>query len=157
MTGYAEIAVTSNYSFLRGASHPQELIAAAAALGLCAIGIADRNSLAGVVRAWDALNRLRESGAATPKLLVGARLVFADGTADVLAYPQDRAAYGRLCRLLSLGKHRARKGDAEIRVRKRRVLNRLFKNKIVHNSGQLHIQGRLIYYALNQPDNVSSV
>jgi error-prone DNA polymerase len=108
MTGYAEVAVTTNYSFLRGASHPREYVAAAAALGLAAIGIADRNTLAGVVRAYDALQQIEGR---KPKLLVGARLVFSDGTPDILAYPADRAAYGRLCRLLSVGKLRAPKGE----------------------------------------------
>jgi len=105
---YAEIAVTTNYSFLRGASHPREMVATAARLGHAAIGIADVNSLAGVVRAYDALQRIEGE---RPKLLVGARLVFADGTPDILAYPSDRAAYGRLCRLLSVGKLRAAKGE----------------------------------------------
>jgi error-prone DNA polymerase len=108
MTNYAEIAVTSNYSFLRGASHPGELIAAAVNLGHKAIGIADRNTLAGVVRAYAAW---QEISGEKPKLLIGARLVFTDGTPDILAYPQDRAAYGRLCRLLSAGKIRAPKGE----------------------------------------------
>jgi error-prone DNA polymerase len=105
---YAEIAITTNYSFLRGASHPQEFALAAQLLGLKAIGIADRNTLAGVVRAYSALQELKGE---KPKLLVGARLVFADGTPDILAYPSDRAAYGRLCRLLSKGKARAAKGE----------------------------------------------
>jgi error-prone DNA polymerase len=108
MSAYAEIAVTSNYSFLRGASHPGELVAAAAQLGYAAIGIADRNTLAGVVRAYAALQDMKVPG---PRLLVGARLVFVDGTPDILAYPIDRAAYGRLCRLLSAGKRRAPKGE----------------------------------------------
>ena len=112
MSRFAEIAVTTNYSFLRGASQPGEFAAQAALLELNAIGIADRNSLAGVVRAWDALNQLAEHAEGKlPKLLVGARLVFADDSADVLAYPVDREAYGRLCRLISIGKHRAQKGD----------------------------------------------
>ena len=111
MTGYAEIAVTTNFSFLRGASHPKELVAAAAALGLDAVGIADRNTLAGVVRAYDAWRQIGTQTAHRPKLLVGARLVFADGTPDILAYPTDRAAYGRLCRLLSGGKLYVREGE----------------------------------------------
>lgn len=105
---YAELAVTTNYSFLRGASHPHELVKTAAALGYAAIGIADRNSLAGVVRAYAALQEIEGE---KPKLLVGARLVFSDGTPDILAYPTDRVAYGRLCRLLSRGKLRAPKGE----------------------------------------------
>ncbi|MFN0194291.1 MAG: error-prone DNA polymerase [Aestuariivirga sp.] len=108
MSAYAEIAVTTNYSFLRGASHPKELIEMAAQLGHAAIGIADRNTLAGVVRAYAALQELKGY---RPKLLVGARLVFVDGTPDILAYPIDRAAYGNLCRLLSAGKLRAPKGE----------------------------------------------
>ncbi len=108
MSGYAEISVTTNYSFLRGASHPRELIETAAKLGHAAIGIADRNTLAGVVRAYAAW---REIKGHRPKLLVGARLIFVDGTPDILAYPKDRAAYSNLCRLLSAGKLRAPKGE----------------------------------------------
>jgi error-prone DNA polymerase len=108
---YAELAVTSNFSFLRGASHPQELIEQAAQLGLSAIGIADRNSLAGVVRAYEAWEKLNIKLTGRPKLLVGARLCFQDGTPDIIAYPRDRAAYGNLCRLISRGKHRAKKGE----------------------------------------------
>jgi error-prone DNA polymerase len=111
MSAYAELAVTTNFSFLRGASHPKELVGTAAMLGLNAIGIADRNSLAGVVRAYEAWKDMEGE---KPRLLVGARLVFADGTPDLLCYPTDRAAYGRLCRLLSTGKHRAKKGECRI-------------------------------------------
>jgi error-prone DNA polymerase len=108
MSAYAEIAVTTNYSFLRGASHPGELIQRAADLGHAAIGIADHNTLAGVVRAYATLQDIEGK---KPKLLVGARLVFVDGTPDILAYPTDRIAYGHLCRLLSTGKLRAPKGQ----------------------------------------------
>ena len=102
---YAELAVTTNFSFLRGASHPEELVERAIELGLAGIGIADRNSVAGVVRAH---TKAKESGL---RIVVGVRLVFSDGTPDILAYPQDRAAWGRLTRLLTLGKRRAGKGD----------------------------------------------
>ncbi len=116
--GYAELAVTTNFSFLRGASHPQEFVAAAALYGLSAIGIADRNTLAGVVRAYDALSHHNlahpDLPEKKPKLLIGARLVFKDGTPDILAYPRDRTAYGRLCRLLSSGKLKAEKGDCDL-------------------------------------------
>ena len=108
-TPYAELATTTNFSFLRGASHPEEFIAEAAKLDLKGIGITDRNSLAGVVRAHVALKEIG-AGAAGLKLAVGCRLVFADETPDILAYPEDRAAYGRLSKLLSLGKRRAEKG-----------------------------------------------
>ena len=104
MTPYAELQVTSNYSFLRGASHPQELVLQAAVLGHRAIAIADRNTLAGVVRAH---------GAAKDhdiQLIVGSRLVLQDGF-DLLCFPKDRSAYGRLSRLLTLGKRRAAKGE----------------------------------------------
>src|SRR6516162_643032 len=105
MSAYAELAVTTNFSFLRGASHPEELVECAQQLGLAGIGIADRNSVAGVVRAH---TKAKEAGL---RIVVGARLVFADGTPDILAYPQDRASWGRLTRLLTLGKRRAEKGD----------------------------------------------
>jgi error-prone DNA polymerase len=97
MSGFAELAVTTNFSFLRGASHGAELVQRAAELSLSAIGVADRNTLAGVVRAHTAA---KEAGL---KLLVGARLVPLEGP-EILAYPMDRAAYGRLSRLLSDGK-----------------------------------------------------
>ncbi len=105
MPSYAELAVTTNFSFLRGGSHPQEFVARAAALDLAAIGVADRNTLSGVVRAFTQARDLNF------RLVVGARLVFSDGTPDILAYPSDRAAYGRLSRLLTLGNRRAKKGD----------------------------------------------
>ena len=135
---YAELAVTTNYSFLHGASHPGEMIEQAAALGHAAIGIADRNSLAGVVRAYEAWSKLKDR----PKLLVGARLVFRDGTPDILAYPQDRAAYGRLCQLLSMGKHRAPKGEC--------FLDR--KDLLEKRAGLL-----LILIPPDDPENINSV
>jgi len=92
---YAELAVATAFSFLRGASLPQELVAEARHLGHTAIAVTDRNTLAGVVRAWS------EAKTNGPRLVVGARLAFADGTPDILVYPQDRAAYGRLTRLLT--------------------------------------------------------
>jgi error-prone DNA polymerase len=98
MPSYAELQVTTNFSFLEGASHPHELIVRAAELGLSAIAVTDRNSLAGIVRAHLAA---REAGV---KLIVGCRLTFMDGSPDLLCYPQDRPAYGRLCRLLTVGK-----------------------------------------------------
>src|SRR5262249_17692345 len=105
MSAYAELAVTTNFSFLRGASPREELVECGQQLGLGGIGIADRNSVAGVVRAH---TKAKEAGL---RIVVGARLVFADGTPDILAYPQDRASWGRLTRLLTLGKRRAEKGD----------------------------------------------
>jgi len=104
---YAELAVTTNFSFLRGASHPGDFVEQAWTLGYAAIGIADRNTLAGVVRAYERWKKLDDP----PRLLIGARLVFRDGTPDVLAYPKDRKAYARLSRLISVGKLRAQKGE----------------------------------------------
>ncbi|EBA17159.1 DNA polymerase III, alpha subunit, putative [Roseobacter sp. SK209-2-6] len=159
--GYAELAVTSNFTFLTGASHPEELVARAVELGLAAIAITDRNSLAGSVRAFAALKTLRqqreeaaeeqakeaqaetetaalrirsqyrtdsssrqESGpkealetsklAPLPQLITGCRLVLRDSPVHWLALPQDRAAYHRLSRLLSLGKLRAEKGQCHL-------------------------------------------
>src|ERR1700678_2701438 len=97
MNGYTELQVTSNYAFLRGASHAEELFAQAALLDLPALAIVDHNSLAGIVRAWQAAKTT------SVRLIVGCRLDLTDGTA-VLVYPTDRPAYSRLCRLLTLGK-----------------------------------------------------
>jgi error-prone DNA polymerase len=111
MPAYAEFAITSNFSFLRGASAPEELVAQARILGLSGLGFADRNSVAGVVRAHVAA---RELGI---QFAPGARLSFADGTTpDILVFPQDRAAWGRLTRLLSVGKRRAEKGDCLLSI-----------------------------------------
>ncbi len=130
--GYAELQCSSNFSFLRGASHPGELVAQAKALGLAAIGIADRNTVAGVVRAHAAA---KKEGL---KLLVGARIdlvpegfsprvkegrneklgeskmASAPPAFSCLLYPTDRAAWGRLTRLLSTGKMRAQKGECHL-------------------------------------------
>jgi len=102
MTAYAELATTTNFSFLRGASHPEEMVATADELGLVAIGIADRNSFAGVVRAYS------EAKDRNIRLLVGTRLVTIDGF-EVLTYPTDREAYGRLCRLLTASNRKVKK------------------------------------------------
>jgi error-prone DNA polymerase len=99
---YAEIGITTNFSFLRGGSHPQEYVRQASELRLPVIGLADHNTLAGVVRAYKELGNPDVTH--KPKLLIGSRLVFMDGTPDILVYPRDRAAYGRLCRLLTRGK-----------------------------------------------------
>src|SRR4051812_27512078 len=105
--GYAELQATSNFSFLRGASHPDELVLAAALLGHQAIALADRNSLAGIVRAHKAA---KEAGI---RFVVGCRLDLADAP-SLLCWPTDRAAYGRLALLLTLGKRRAGKGECRL-------------------------------------------
>lgn len=146
---YAELAVSSHFSFLRGSSSPKQMVATAILRGHAGMGLADRNTVAGVVRAWSALKVLRRDGLLPPdlrregsgpgevvveedhtidpalseevkrraqtfKLILGARLVFNDGTPDILAYPETRAGWGRLTRLLTLGNRRARKGECEI-------------------------------------------
>src|SRR5690348_11865978 len=97
---YIELVSTSNFSFLRGGSHPEELALTAAVLNLKGLGLCDRNSFAGVVRAYVALRDMEPHPPEGFRYLVGTRLVFADGTPDIVAYPTDRAAYGRLCKLL---------------------------------------------------------
>ncbi|WID99543.1 error-prone DNA polymerase [Bosea vestrisii] len=148
MTAYAEPVAATNFSFLRGASPGPNLVMTALMLGQTGLGIADRNTVAGVVRAWIALRDLRELGLPSPekvreggspgeyiwvenpafadlpfteeqmramaqafKLVTGSRLVFADGTPDIVAYPANRAGWGRLCRLLTTGNLRGAKGE----------------------------------------------
>jgi len=113
---YAEIGVTTNFSFLRGGSHPQDYVHQASELRLPVIGIADHNTLAGVVRAYKELGNPDVTH--KPKLLIGSRLVFMDGTPDILVYPRDRAAYGRLCQLLTRGKRgdATEKGECHLRL-----------------------------------------
>ncbi len=104
---YAELQVTTHFSFLRGASSCEELFAQAAHLGIEALAIVDRNSLAGIVRAWEAAKTT------SIRLIVGCRLDLTDGM-SVLVYPTDRPAYARLCRLLSLGKQRGGKAQCKL-------------------------------------------
>ena len=109
---YAELAAATAFSFLHGASQPAQMVTEAIALGLKGLGIADRNTVAGVVRAWRALEELQEAGEAHDfRLVSGARLVFADGTPDIIAYPLTRRGWGRLTRLLTIGNLRTDKGN----------------------------------------------
>ena len=133
---FAELVAATNFSFLRGASHASDMVGRANELGLKAIGIADRNTVAGVVRAWKALkdapDKARsdwiaekkargEKPALTPeesascesdlRLITGARLVFVDGTPDIVAYPANRRGWGNLTKLLTMGNLQAVKGD----------------------------------------------
>lgn len=101
---YAELQVTTHFSFLRGASSADELFVTARELGIDAVGIVDRNSLAGIVRALEA------SRATGVSLVVGCRLDLQDGM-SILVYPTDRGAYSRLTRLLTLGKGRGGKAN----------------------------------------------
>jgi len=120
---YAELQTTTNFSFLRGASHPGELVMGAKALGLAALAVCDRNSLAGVVRAHA---KAKELGL---KFILGCRLDFADGSPSVLCYPESRAAYGRLTKLLTVGQFRAKKGECEL----------VWDDLVAHGEGQLVI------------------
>jgi len=169
-TAWPELGATTNFTFLTGASHPEEMVERAAELGLSAIAIADRNSLAGVVRAHVRLREMRREARerkprnidgedvraharirsalrkdpssrmseaevqarfsqkiapaapepvryrSDPKLIVGARLTFTDSAIEINALATDRAAYGRLCRLLTIGKRRAGKGTCDLRL-----------------------------------------
>ncbi|GFZ86391.1 error-prone DNA polymerase [Sphingobium fuliginis] len=103
MARYVELQVTSHFSFLRGASSPEQLFSAAALLGHRALGFADCGSVAGVVRGWDAQK------ATGVRMIPGARVDLTDGRA-LLLYPTDRSAWSRLTRLLSVGKARGGKG-----------------------------------------------
>ena len=103
MIRYSELQVTSNFSFLRGASHPEELIERAARLGYRSIALTDHHTLAGVVRAHVAA---KKHGI---QFIPAARLDFIDGT-PLLAYPTNRAAYSRLSALLTRGNRRTEKG-----------------------------------------------
>ncbi|WP_058599376.1 error-prone DNA polymerase [Aureimonas ureilytica] len=106
--GFCEIGAASTFSFLRGVSQPGEMVVAAQALGLGGLGLADRNSVAGVVRAYGQAQLVQMPFRA------GTRLVFQDETPDFFAYPRDRAAWGRLCRLLTTGNLRAPKGECHL-------------------------------------------
>ncbi|EEE43213.1 error-prone DNA polymerase [Roseibium alexandrii] len=105
---YAELCAATNFSFLHGASHPEELVLQGAHLQLAALGICDRNSMAGVVRAHMAA---KETGL---KFVPGCRLAFLDGKPDLLYWPKDRGAYGTLTRLLTIGNRRAEKGACHL-------------------------------------------
>ena len=145
MSSYGELVCASNYSFLRGASSGETLVSTALQLGHTGLGIADRNTVAGVVRAYGALKDLVTEGVAGPekmragsgpgefvwlspelsclpagvmaararvfKLITGARLAFADGTPDIVVYPENIRGWARLCRLLTTGNRRAKKGE----------------------------------------------
>ena len=104
---YAELFTISNFTFLTGASHPEELVLRAKELGLSAVSVTDRNSFAGIVRGHATA---REMGL---QYIVGVRLVLRNG-AEILAYPENRKAYGFLCRLLTVGKRRSEKGKCDL-------------------------------------------
>ncbi|MCR9214260.1 MAG: error-prone DNA polymerase [Proteobacteria bacterium] len=107
MSRFAELHVTTNFTFLEGGSHPEDYVRRAKELDLEAIAVTDRNSLAGVVRAYAEAQKIGQ------RIIIGAELQLADGQ-GLIALPTDRAAYGRLCRLISLGRQRAEKGQCLI-------------------------------------------
>ncbi|MCA4921538.1 MAG: error-prone DNA polymerase, partial [Methylobacterium sp.] len=153
---FGELVSATNFSFLRGASPAENLVLTSLLLGHEGLGIADRNTVAGVVRAWNALKELREGGVLAPirqregsgpgeyrfedralwpeeveaealrawvqaraksfRLVTGTRLAFADGTPDIVVYPENRTGWGRLCRLLTIGNRRAKKGECHLRL-----------------------------------------
>jgi error-prone DNA polymerase len=104
---YTELHVTTNFSFLRGASHPEEMVEYAAVLGYKEIAITDRNSLAGIVRGHAAA---KKKGI---RIIVGCRLDLLDGL-SLLAYPTNMKAYSLLCALLTKGNLRAEKGECHL-------------------------------------------
>ncbi|MBU3708086.1 MAG: error-prone DNA polymerase [Burkholderiaceae bacterium] len=108
LPGYAELQCASNFSFLRGASHPEQLVARAAELGYSAIAITDECSVAGVVRAHSEAKR---QGLA---LIIGSQFRVIDATGAALrliALAMNRDGYGNLCELITLARSRADKGD----------------------------------------------
>ncbi len=117
---YTELCAATHYSFLEGASSPADMLLTAMQQGMIGIGIADRNSVAGVVRAYSALRQARdeaeEEGISLPpfRLITGARLSFADETPDIIAHPASRRGWGRLTRLLSTGNLRSEKGSCTL-------------------------------------------
>lgn len=129
---YAEIGITTNFSFLHGGSDPRAYVHQASKLGIPVIGIADHNTLAGVVRAYKELDN--DNVLHKPRLLIGARIVFIDGTPDIFVYPRDRAAYGRLCQLLTRGK----RGDDITRIEKGEC-HLTFADLLKFSEGQLLI------------------
>ena len=111
LPAYAELRCVTNFSFLKGASRPEEVVERAKSLGYTALAVTDECSMAGIVRAHVAA---REAGV---RLVVGCRLELAEPELSLLVYPTDRGAYARLCRLLTLGKRRAEKGKCHLTLR----------------------------------------
>ena len=122
MPRYVELQVTTHFSFLRGASSPEELFSAAALQGHTALGVADLGSVAGIVRAWEAQK------ATGVRLIAGSRVVLDDGR-ELLLYPTNREAWSRLTRLLTVGKARAGKGGCTLQ----------WADLVAHAAGQIAI------------------
>jgi DNA-directed DNA polymerase III PolC len=112
---FVELSTLTNFTFLTGASHPEEMMTRAAEMGMPALAVADVNSVAGIVRAHTRAREIARDGGPRIRLIPAARVVLADGF-QVTCLPRDRAAWGRLCRLLSLGRLRAAKGDCTLHL-----------------------------------------
>jgi error-prone DNA polymerase len=112
---FVELSTLTNFTFLTGASHPEEMISRAAELGMPALAVADVNSVAGIVRAHTKAREMARDGGPRVRLIPAARIVLADGF-QVTVLPRDRAAWGRLCRMLSLGQLRAPKGECRLEL-----------------------------------------
>jgi len=110
---FVELSTLTNFTFLTGAAHPEEMITRAAEMGMPALAVADVNSVAGIVRAHTKARELARDGGPVVRLIPAARIILQDGF-QVTCLPRDRAGWGRLCRLLSLGQLRAPKGDCRL-------------------------------------------
>ena len=112
---FVELSTLTNFTFLTGASHPEEMITRAAEMGMPALAVADVNSVAGIVRAHTRARELAREGGPRIRLIPAARIVLTDGF-QVTCLPRDRAGWGRLSRLLSLGQLRAPKGECRLEL-----------------------------------------
>ena len=112
---FVELSTLTNFTFLTGASHPEEMILRAAEMGMPALAVADVNSVAGIVRAHTRAREIARDGGPRIRLIPAARIVLTDGF-QVTCLPRDRTAWGRLCRLLSLGQLRAPKGECRLEI-----------------------------------------
>ena len=112
---FIELSALTNFTFLTGASHPEEMMTRATELGIPALAVADVNSVAGIVRAHTRARELARDGGPRVRLIPAARIILADGF-QVTCLPRDRAGWGRLCRMLSAGQLRAPKGECELHL-----------------------------------------
>ena len=110
---FVELSALTNFTFLTGASHPEEMILRASEMGMPALAVADVNSVAGIVRAHTKAREIARDGGPQVRLIPAARLILTDGF-QLTCLPRDRAGWGRLCRMLSLGQLRAAKGECRL-------------------------------------------
>ena len=112
---FVELSALTNFTFLTGASHPEEMVLRAVEMGMDAIAVADVNSVAGIVRAHTKARELARDGGPKLRLIPAARVVLEDGF-QVTCLPRDRLAWGRLSRMLSKGRLRAAKGECRLEL-----------------------------------------